>query len=265
VALVTGASSGIGYATARLLVQAGFRVFGTTRKQAAERLEGFEVLQLDVRSEESVSSCVSTVLEKAGRIDALVNNAGFALIGAAEETSLEEAKELFDTNFFGVLRTTQAVLPVMRQQRAGRIVVVGSVAGFLPGPYESIYAASKHALEGLVESLDHEVRQFGIRVAVIEPGFIRTKIAQNSQVARNLIDAYKNDRDRVRAAIENSVANGEDPAQVASVIHDAITDTSPRTRYPAGSQARFLSRVIRFAPRGVLERGLRKQFGLDVA
>src|SRR5713226_8298312 len=169
VALVTGVSSGIGRATATLLSGRGFRVFGTMRKPGEINgpLEGVELVRLDVRDEESVRSCLRTVLDQAGRIDALVNNAGYTLIGSLEETSIEEAKDVFETNFFGVLRMSQALLPIMREQGYGRIANISSVLGFLPAPYQGIYAASKHALEGYSESLDHEVRQFGIRVSVI--------------------------------------------------------------------------------------------------
>lgn len=267
VALVTGVSSGIGRATAFLLAERGFRVFGTSRKPNGndERLGILETVRLDVRDEPSVRSCVDLVLEKAGRIDALVNNAGYSLIGSAEETSLEEAKALFETNFFGVLRITQAVLPVMRKQGSGRISIIGSVVGFLPAPYQGIYAASKHALEGYAESLDHEVRQFGIRVAIIEPGFIRTGIADNSQLAAHPIDAYARDRERVLIALRENVTRGEDPVRVASVVLRALTAPSPRVRYPAGRQAKILSPVRKFAPAGIFERGLRKQFRLDAA
>jgi NAD(P)-dependent dehydrogenase (short-subunit alcohol dehydrogenase family) len=185
VVLVTGVSSGIGRTIAAVLASRGFRVFGTTRRsgEPGRQLSDVELVRLDVRDEESVRSCVKTVLDKAGRIDALINNAGYTLIGALEETTIDEAKQLFETNFFGAMRMTQAVLRSMRERRSGRIINIGSVVGFVPAPYQGIYCASKHALEGYSESLDHEVRQFGIRVSVIEPGFTRTNIAQNSQMA----------------------------------------------------------------------------------
>src|SRR5215472_9918919 len=199
VAVITGVSSGIGRAIAGLLSQIGFRVFGTARGKVEPKgpLEEVELVSLDVRDDDSVRSCVRTVVDRAGRIDALVNNAGYALIGSLEETTIEEAKELFETNFFGALRMAQAVLPIMREQGFGRIVNIGSVVGFLPAPYQGIYAASKHALEGYSESLDHEVRQFGIRVAVVEPGFTRTKIDQNRQLIRQPVAVYARDRNRV--------------------------------------------------------------------
>jgi NAD(P)-dependent dehydrogenase (short-subunit alcohol dehydrogenase family) len=267
IALVTGVSSGIGRATAALLSERGFRVFGTMRRpnQTDGALRNVELIALDVRDEESVRSCLRRVLDQAGRIDALVNNAGYTLIGALEETSLEEAREVFETNFFGVLKMSQAVLPKMREQGYGRIANVGSVAGFLPMPYQGIYAASKHALEGYSESLDHEVRQFGIRVSVIEPGFARTNIGQNSQLASQPIAAYNSDRNRIIAAMRESIAKGEDPGKVASVILEALTSVSPRLRYLAGREARFISRLRKFAPSKLFDKGLRKQFRLDTA
>jgi NAD(P)-dependent dehydrogenase (short-subunit alcohol dehydrogenase family) len=265
VALVTGVSSGIGRATATLLSERGFRVFGTSRRpsQANGPLRNVGLVRLDVRDEESVRSCLRAVLDPAGRIDALVNNAGYTLIGSLEETSLEEAKQVFETNFFGVLRMSQAALPVMREQGYGRIANIGSVVGFLPAPYQGIYAASKHALEGYSESLDHEVRQFGIRVSVIEPGFTRTNIGQNGQLANRTLVAYTSERNRVLDAIRQSIEKGEDPVRVASVVLEALTSRSPRLRYPAGREARFLSHLRKLAPSKLFDKGLRKQFGLQ--
>ncbi len=267
IALVTGVSSGIGRATATLLSGRGFRVFGTMRKPSGTNgpLEGVELVRLDVRDEESVRSCLRTVLDQAGRIDALVNNAGYTLIGSLEETSIEEAKEVFETNFFGVLRMSQAVLPIMREQGYGRIANIGSVVGFLPAPYQGIYAASKHALEGYSESLDHEVRQFGVRVAVIEPGFTRTNIGQNGRLAGQPLVAYAHERNRVLDAIRESIAKGDDPAAVASVVLEALTSSSPRLRYLSGRAAKSVSRLRRLLPSKLFEKGLRKQFGLSAA
>ncbi len=267
IALVTGVSSGIGRAIATLLSRRGFRVFGTLRKPnlTGVTLENVDLLQLDVRDEESVRSCLQAVLDRAGRIDALVNNAGYSLIGSLEETSMEEAKEVFETNFFGVLRISQAVLPIMRKQRQGRIANISSVAGYLPAPYWGIYAASKHALEGYSESLDHGVRQFGIRVSVIEPGFMRTGLGQNGQVTGQPLVAYASERNRVLDAIHEGVAKGEDPARVASVVLEALTSRSPRLRYPAGREAKSLSFLRKFAPSKLFDKGLRKQFGLGAA
>jgi NAD(P)-dependent dehydrogenase (short-subunit alcohol dehydrogenase family) len=265
VVLVTGVSSGIGKAVAGLLSRSGFRVFGTTRGNAEPRkaAEGVELVRLDVRDGESVRSCVRTVLDRAGRIEALVNNAGYTLIGSLEETSIEEAKQLFETNFFGVLRMTQAVLPFMRGQRSGRIVNVGSVVGIVPAPYQGIYSASKHALEGYSESLDHEVRQFGIRVSTIEPSFTRTNIAQNSQAAASLLEAYAGGRNRVLKATQQNIAKGGTAQGVAEVVLRALTTQSPQSRYPVGREAKFVTRLWKFGPSRLFDWGLRRQFQLD--
>lgn len=265
VALVTGVSSGIGQATAARLLEQGFRTFGTIRGASAssELPPGLELVQLDVRDEESVHSCVSSVLKQAKRIDALVNSAGYVLLGALEEISIEEARQIFETNFFGVLRMCQAVLPIMREQKYGRIANIGSVLGFLPAPYMGIYAATKHAIEGYSQSLDHEVRPFGIRVSVVEPGFTQTRLGRNQKLASYSVLAYARERNRVLAAISESLANGESPASVASVVVDALTSRSPKLRYPAGHKAKLLTLLRTFAPSRFLDRGLRKQFGLD--
>jgi NAD(P)-dependent dehydrogenase (short-subunit alcohol dehydrogenase family) len=267
VVLVTGVRSGIGTATASLLSEQGFRVFGTMRRLdgSSAGLKNTELVQLDVRDEESVRSCVRTVLDRAGRIDALVNNAGHSLIGSSEETSIEEGKDLFETNFFGVLRMVQAVLPSMREQRSGRIVNLSPVVGFLPAPYMGIYGASKHALEGYSESLDHEVRQFGIRVSVVEPGFTRTNLDQNGQLASQHLEAYAAERDRAREAVRASIAHGENPATVAAVVSEALKSRSQRRRYPVGREAKFLSILKKLAPAQLLDKGIRKQFGLEPA
>jgi len=266
VALVTGASSGIGRATAALLAGSDYRVFGAARNIASVKpIANVEFLQLDVRDNESVKEAVHAILSLAGRIDALVNNAGYTLIGSLEETSMEEAKQLFETNFFGVLRMSQAVLPIMRGQGYGRIANVSSVVGFLPAPYQGIYGASKHALEGYSESLDHEVRQFGIRVSVIEPGFTRTKISQNSQVAGRLLEAYESERKRVLDAVRENTASGEHSFTAASAVLKALTARSPRPRYPVGREAKLLSRFRKLIPSKLFDKSLRKQFGLGTA
>jgi NAD(P)-dependent dehydrogenase (short-subunit alcohol dehydrogenase family) len=267
VAVVTGVSSGIGRAIAGLLPRHGFRVFGTIRKADGtnRNLADVELVRLDVRDEDSVRSCVGTVLDRAGRIDVLINNAGYMLLGSVEETSVEEARDLFETNFFGVLRMTRVVLPIMRDQRYGRIVNIGSVVGFVPAPYQAVYCATKHALEGYTESLDLEVRQFGIRVMVIEPGFTRTNILQNGRQTAGVVEAYSEGRRLVGKAVRENTAKGPDAGRVASVALDAVTSRSPRARYPVGREAKIASRLRKLLPPRLFERGLRKQFGLDAA
>jgi NAD(P)-dependent dehydrogenase (short-subunit alcohol dehydrogenase family) len=167
VVVVTGVSSGIGRATAERFTRRDCRVFGTVRSIAkAVPISGVELVEMDVRDDASVQAGIQSVIECTGRIDVLVNNAGTSLIGAVEETSAAEALSLFDTNVFSILRTTQAVLPHMRAQHGGRIINVSSVLGFLPAPYIGLYSASKHAVEGLTETLDHEVRQSIVEAAL---------------------------------------------------------------------------------------------------
>ena len=185
IALVTGASSGIGEATAERLAKAGYKVYGTSRRGAQAGKRSFEMLPLDVTSDESVEAAVSEVMRLDGRIDLLVNNAGFGVAPAgAEESSIEQARSIFETNFFGLVRMTRAVVPHMRRQGSGRIINIGSVLGFLPMPYGALYAATKHAVEGYSESLDHELRTRGIRVSVIEPAYTKTPVRRELPGAR---------------------------------------------------------------------------------
>ena len=197
VVLITGASSGIGRATAELLAARGHQVFGGVRTPATTPpLAGVELVPLDVRDEASVKACVEKVRSRAGRIDVLVNNAGVDLVGAVEETSISQAQALFDTNVIGVLRMMQAVLPGMRRQGAGLIVNISSILGLIPAPFMGVYASTKHAIEGLSESVDHEVRAFGIRVVLIEPHYIRTNLDASAAQAEGRIDAYAPQRQR---------------------------------------------------------------------
>ena len=264
-ALVTGVSSGIGHATAGALAERGWRVFGTARSKSTALPEQVERVVLDVRDPASIDAGVREVLEKAGRIDLLVNNAGGSVMGAIEETSLEQARELFEVNFFGAARLTQAVLPAMRAQKSGRIVFISSVLGFLPAPFMGFYAASKHALEGLAESLDHETRTLGVRVALVEPGWTRTGIDSNGAAAARRVDDYGAARDRARELVRASVSAGDDPSVVAQTVLEAATAKKPRLRYPAGKRAGLLARLRRYMPAGIFDSAIRKQFRLDPA
>jgi NAD(P)-dependent dehydrogenase (short-subunit alcohol dehydrogenase family) len=180
IALVTGASSGIGKATAERLATAGYKVYGTSRRGAQTAQRSFGMLPLDVTSDESVEAAVNELIRLEGRIDLLVNNAGFGVAPAgAEESSIEQARSIFETNFFGIVRMTRAAVPYMRKQGGGRILNIGSVLGFLPMPYMALYSATKHAVAGYSEALDHELRTMGIRVSVIEPAYINTPFDAN--------------------------------------------------------------------------------------
>jgi len=220
------------------------------------------LVEMDVNDDGSVRETVRSVLEKAGKIDVLINNAGYSLAGGLEETSVEEARQLFETNFFGVLRVTQAVLPSMRRNGYGRIVNISSMLGLLPGPYRGIYAASKHALEGYTATLDHEVRAFGIRAVLVEPMYTRTKIAKNEKSVQAVIPAYADQKQRVTEIIKQETANGDDPYDVAEVVYDAATAKSPRLHYPVGEGV-MLSRLHRFVPSRLFDSAFRRRFQLD--
>jgi NAD(P)-dependent dehydrogenase (short-subunit alcohol dehydrogenase family) len=265
VALVTGVSSGIGEATTRALARDGYRVFGTVRSPNAVVPEGVERVSLDVRDEASITAGVASVLSRAGRIDALVNNAGATIVGAIEETDTAQAQALFDVNFFGAARVTRAVLPTMRAQRSGRVVFVSSVVGFVPAPFMGFYAASKHALEGYSESLDHEVRALGIRAILIEPGYMKTRFDKNATSAARTIVDYTGARERVAARINANVESGDDPAVVAEAITAVLSARRPKLRYPVGKGAGTLARLRSFVPAGLFDSSLRKEFRLDGA
>ena len=263
ITLVTGVTSGIGREIAQLLAERGARVFGTARDpKSAKPIHGVEIVQMDVTDETSVSAAVQTIEQKAGPVQLLVNNAGYSVTGALEETSIEEAKQQFDTNFFGALRVTNAILPKMRQGGYGRIVNISSALGFLPAPYWGMYAASKHALEGYTETLDHEVRRFGVRALLIEPAYTKTSINGHSKSAKVALEVYAAERKRMAELAEREVGRGDDPRIVAEAVWNALCAKSPRLRHPVGKGV-ALSRLRRFVPDGMFDRSLRKQFQLD--
>ena len=264
VALVTGASSGIGHATAKALQGAGYRVFGTSRRAASDSADGLTMLTCDVTDDASVVKLVDEVLTKAGRIDLLVNNAGMGLLGAAEESSTAQAQALFDLNFFGVLRMTNAVLPTMRHQGKGRIVNLSSVQGFIPAPYFALYSATKHAVEGYSESLDHELRPFGIRVVLVEPAYTRTSFEDNLAKADQSLDIYDAARAGMTGTVRKAMEKGDTPEVVAETVLAATTDPAPRRRYAAGKMARQVSSLRRFVPASAFDKSLRRQLGLPV-
>jgi NAD(P)-dependent dehydrogenase (short-subunit alcohol dehydrogenase family) len=262
VVVVTGVSSGIGRAAAEKFAKRGCQVFGTVRSIAkAKPLPGVELIEMDVRDDDSVQHAIQSIIVQAGRIDVLVNNAGMNMVGAVEETTTSEAASLFETNVFGILRTIQAVLPHMRAQRGGRIVNVSSVLGFLPAPYMGLYSASKHAVEGLSETLDHEVRQFGIRVTLVEPSYTKTNLEASSPQAGLKIPDYDRERDVVSRSVADSVNSAPEPSGVAHTIVEAALGTWRMRRTPAG-QASILSKLRRFMPAGPVDTSLRKKLGL---
>lgn len=262
-AFVTGASSGIGKAAALALSRSGYRIIGTSRRaEPGEVREGIRIVACDVTDEASVAQAVAIARAELGRIDLLVNNAGYAVSGAAEESSIEQVRALFDTNFLGVVRVTNAVLPIMRAQGTGCILNIGSVVGLIPAPFGAYYAASKHAIEGYSESLDHEVRPFGVRVAVIEPWATKTAIEANSPHGDRPVPAYAQTLARYRLAFDAAMAAGDTPEDVAATIVAAAQDGASRLHYPSGKAARQTSLARRYLPRALFDRTLRKQFNI---
>jgi NAD(P)-dependent dehydrogenase (short-subunit alcohol dehydrogenase family) len=265
IALVTGASSGIGEATAQRLTVAGYKVYGTSRRGAQAGKRSFEMLPLDVTNDQSVEAVVSEVLRRDGRIDVLVNNAGFGVAPAgAEESSLDQARLIFETNFFGLIRMTRAVVPHMRTQGRGRIINIGSVLGFLPMPYGALYSATKHAVDGYSESLDHELRTRGIRVSVIQPAYTKTPFDANFMEPDAKVDAYREARAGMVKRVAEVMATAESPGVVADTVLKAVNAAHPKVRYPAGRLANRLRLLRRFAPAGVVDAGIRKDLRLDV-
>ena len=263
VALVTGASSGIGEATADRLAAAGYKVYGTSRGGDGTGKRAFEMLTLDVTSDESVDAVVRDVLGLSGRIDLLVNNAGFSVgLAGDEESSIAQASSIFDTNFFGTVRMTRAVVPQMRRQGAGRIINIGSALGFIPMPYNAVYSATKHAIEGYSESLDHELRTWGVRVVVVEPGVTKTRFDANVVEPDSRLDEYREIRAALATTWQEAFAKGDEPAAVADVVLKAATAARPKLRYPVGGVA-VLRALRRFAPAGVVDSAIRKNLRLD--
>jgi NAD(P)-dependent dehydrogenase (short-subunit alcohol dehydrogenase family) len=260
VILITGASSGFGMACVDYLTERGHRVYGTSRTanfptgQISPNLP--LTIPMDVRDHESVKRAVEFVLEREGRLDVLVNNAGFALAGAIENTSTEEAMRQFDTNFFGVHRVCRKVLPAMRGRRSGLIVNISSLGGLITVPFQGFYCASKYALEALTESLRMEVKPYGVQVTLIEPGDFKTSITTNRVVAEASSDA-SDYAERQRSAVEviaNDEQRGADPRELAFLLGNIIDRQRVRTRYLVGMHFQKLAVwVKRVLPASVFE------------
>jgi NAD(P)-dependent dehydrogenase (short-subunit alcohol dehydrogenase family) len=263
IALVTGASSGIGEATAQRLAMAGYKVYGTSRRNVQAGQRSFAMLALDVTSDASVEAAVGELIRREGRIDLLVNNAGFGVApGGAEESSMEQAQAIFATNFFGIVRMTLAVVPHMRNQGNGRIINIGSVLGFLPMPYGALYAATKHAVAGYSESLDHELRTRGIRVSVVEPAYTKTQFDANFLQPDSKLDEYREIRAALDTTLKKVMATADPPGVVANVVLEAASAARPKLRYTAGGLANRLRLLSRFAPASLLDAGIRKDLRL---
>jgi NAD(P)-dependent dehydrogenase (short-subunit alcohol dehydrogenase family) len=261
IALITGSSSGIGFETSLLLARNGICTYATMRNlsKSQEILDitkkeclPLRVLTLDVTDEKSTQKAIDMVMYEQNRIDILVNNAGYSLVGALEQISMDEIKEEFETNFFGIIKLIQKVLPLMRKQRSGRIINVSSLAGRIGLPIASAYVSSKFALEGLSESLKYEVQDFGIYVILIEPGVIKTNFIKNLKIGKQVITSengnanantsnadlpYAEITKKRISAFKPRFEKGSSPKEVADIILEAVTSDKPKFRYIVGQDA----------------------------
>jgi NAD(P)-dependent dehydrogenase (short-subunit alcohol dehydrogenase family) len=261
IVLVTGASSGIGAAIVSRLAKDGHRVIGTCRKGDLKNPDGTEMLPLDVTSDDSVGACIRTVLEREGRIDVLVNNAGYLQGGAIEEVTLEQARAEFETNYFGVVRMVRAVVPAMRAQKSGLVATTSSLAGLVPLPFWGHYNASKFAVEGLMETLRHELRPFGIQVAMVEPGSIKTPFYQAPQA--RAMPEYAPWRDRFLEAMKGFERKAPGPEVVAEVFARLLRSKHPPLHNTVTLEAKLFPLLRWLLPPSMFEAGVRSSFKLD--
>ena len=262
VALITGASSGFGELIGATLSRRGYSVYGTSRRELPDQ-HGIHMRVLDVTSDASVHACISGILAEAGRVDLLINNAGVTVSGTAEETPLHEAEALFQTNFFGAARVTNAVLLGMRERKDGRLIFISSLAGLLGTPGQAYYAASKHALEGYAETLAAEVAQFDIDVSLVEPGFFRTTIHDKASLNQdNLVADYNGTREALHRYFNDHVQGGDDPQKVADLVAKIAVAHKPKLRYRVGRDAVWTPRLKALMPEEMFFSGMRRQFGI---
>jgi short-subunit dehydrogenase len=263
VVIITGASSGIGKVTAEYLVQQGYVVYGTSRKgnNGDSTLAKVTMLQLDVCNDESVKNAVEFVLRKEGRLDILINNAGFGIAGAVEDTSTDEVISQFDTNFFGVHRMCKAVMPIMRKQGSGLIINVSSVAAFFTIPYQSIYSATKAAIEVMSEAMRMEAEPFGIKVALVEPGDTKTGFTGSRMTTLEAQSDQSVYAERFKKGLDvmmRDEENGVDPIVVAEAIAKLAANKNPPVRVIVGAKYKLLSVAKRILPARIVLYGLSK-------
>ncbi len=263
VILVTGASSGIGLLIANRLHYEGFIVVGTSRNPEKHKNKvPFRLLPLDVTSDQSIRDCIDTLMSEVRTIDVLINNAGGLLAGSVEETAIEQAYKQFETNFWGSVKMTKAVLPIMRNQRSGKIITISSLIGLIGIPFNSYYSASKHALEGFYKSLRLELRPFNIKVSVIEPGFFKTNIDKDAEYGNESINDYEHSRKKVFQFFSESLAKSPAPKPVADVVLKIVNEKNPKYNYPVGARTRLLP-AIQFFSHNLFETGFLRRAGLE--
>ena len=263
VVLVTGASSGFGLSIANDLQAAGYRVYGASRRATGALDGGFEAIAMDVDDDASVAAGVDAIIAREGRLDVVVSNAGIGIAGSLEDTTTDEAKAQFETNFFGNHRVCRAALPHLRAQENSHIVVIGSLAGLFGIPFQGMYSATKFALEGYCESLRIELRHTGVRVAIVEPGDFATGFtaARRTVAARGEGSAYHAAFERALLIIENDEITGADPADLAVAVRAVIETSQPALRHPVGADAQVRMAQARASlPPETLERLIAAHF-----
>ena len=276
VVLVTGASSGIGRACAIHLARRGYRVFGTTRqepdqvvadlRQLLTTADQLDVVTMDVDDNESVVRAMGTIVEKTGRLDAVINCAGFGIAGAIEETSDQEARAIFETNLLGILRVCRAAIPTMRSQGAGILINVSSIGGRIGLPFQGFYSATKFALAGFTEALRMEIRGFGIRAVLIEPGDFCTGFTDSRHLVETSAssDAYRIAQEHVLSIVEKDERGGASPDAIARLVARILSKRSPRVRYTVGPVAQKLAAALkRILPSKWFEWALSKYYGVN--
>jgi NAD(P)-dependent dehydrogenase (short-subunit alcohol dehydrogenase family) len=266
IVLVTGASSGIGFSVAKVLASQGHHVYGTSRKaNHGDVLEGFTLLKMDVRNEQSVREAVNYLISQESRIDVLINNAGLGLIGPVENTSDLEARDIFDTNVFGVLNVCRICLPHLRKSKNGYIFNITSMAAQIGLPYRGIYSASKFAVEGYTEALSMEVRRFGIKVCLIEPGDFKTNINSTRKVVAYVNkEVYGADYDRIMKQVDHEVDHSRTPEVIGYSIASILKQQKPRLRFRVATlMQRFSLTLMRVLPSRWFEKLLMNHYKMD--
>ena len=250
VILITGASSGMGRVTADYLASKGYKVYGVARsfKRLKERSEqcdtsgSFEEIYMDVTDEQSIREVIDYIVKKDGKIDILFNNAGMGIAGAIEDTSIEEAKQIFEINFFGMLRVCKQVLPIMREQKQGYIINTSSIMGVMGLPFQGFYSATKYAIEGFTETLRYETKEFGIKAVLIEPGDFATGFTANRKRTGNSSNSiYSGKFEKNMDIIEKDENNGCNPIVFAKLVEGIINNPSPKVRYLVGYKVQKLA------------------------
>jgi short-subunit dehydrogenase len=257
VAFITGGTSGIGKAICTYLSNKGITVYGSGRNvKNGSTLEGFTLVKCDVTSDTSVKEALSYIIEKEGRIDLLVNNAGIGMAGSVEDSEIEEIRNIFNTNVAGTLRTCKAILPYMRNQKSGLIINISSVGGLMGLPYRGIYSSSKSSVELISEAMSMEVMKFGIKVVLIEPGDFNTSINQNRKVSPSTLNSiYKEEFEHIHKVINAEVTNGQNPFKIGKLVYKILNKKNPRVRYNTGDFSSKLALTLkRLLPTRLFER-----------